>query len=135
MTKYEQRKIALIRKRLRTLTVGMTIETWESRVSHTDPETGKPVYHATARFANGIDMPVAMFRSATKIKRHWVVRIKAAYFNPDKKRHEEKWSEFDVENVALDDLTPIYHEHRQPTIDMCNPKHFYDIGWWAQALD
>lgn len=135
MTKFEQRKIAARRKRLRLLTTGMTIETWESKVHHVDPETGKPVYDALARFANGIDMPVAMFREAVKIKRHWMVRIKAAYFNPDKKRHEEKWSEFDVENVTLDELTPIYHEHRQPTIDMCNPKHFYDVGWWAKALD
>lgn len=135
MTKTEQRKIAAIRKRLRAATVGMTIETWESKVHHIDPENGKPVYDALARFANGYDMPVAMFRAATEIKRHWLVRIKAACYDPLKKEPYEKWSEFDVENVALNDLTPVYLEHRQPTIDSCNDHHFYDVGWWAKALD
>lgn len=127
-------KKAVAYKRLRNLTRGMKVWTWESWVVGTDPENGKPVYDCECRDLWGQKLTRDVFHVASRINRTWLVRIRVKCRTEDGQEYLEE-TELQARDVKLDDFTELYKQERQATLNACNPKHVIDVGWIAKALD
>ena len=134
MNKKKQRSTAHAYKKLRTLTTGMRVMTWESWVAEYDAENNNQTYHCICKDRFGHPINRAVFQVAASINRTWLVKIRVKCVAEDGRVYVEE-TELEAPNVKLDDFTALYKAEREATINACNPKHIRDVGWLAITKD
>ena len=127
------RRRAMAWKKIRGLTKGCTLETWESWEDGCSDD-GKPLYTCKVRDLLGHLRDRQFFQAACSISRTWRVNILVKCQTEDGAEYIEE-TELEADNVKLDDFFELYKAERQATIDACNPKHIKDVGWKAKALN
>lgn len=128
----KRNKRAAAFKKMRQLTTGMTVWTWESWKVKDAPD-GHPVLGCICKDRWGHDLGKDVFSVASKINRRWLIRIRVKCKADDGQEYIEE-TELDAANVKLDDFTEVYKREREATINAVNPKHIIDVGWIAKAL-
>lgn len=119
-------------KRMRALTLGMKVWTWESWKVKDAPD-GHPMYGCICKDRWGHDLGKDVFSIAAKISRKWEIKIRVKCKANDGQIYIEE-TELVADNVKLDDFTELYKREREATINAVNPNHIVDVGWIAKAL-
>ena len=128
----QRKKRAAAFKKMRQLTTGMTVLTWESWKAGQAAD-GHPMYGCICKDRWGHDLGKDVFSVAAKINRRWQIRIRVKCRADDGQEYVEE-TELDAANVKLDDFTEVYKREREETISAVNPNHIVDVGWIAKAL-
>lgn len=131
MTKRKQHVKANAYKKLRTLTTGMKVWTWESWITEPAQWTPEhPTYRCECRDRWGHPVNRDVFHVAARINRTWLIKIRVKCEADDGQIYFEE-TELEANDVKLDDFTDLYHHERDATVNACNPKHVKDVGWIA----
>lgn len=130
---YQQRKTReRAYKRMRELTTGMAVWTWDSWESDQLHADGHATYWCKCKDRWGHDLGRDVFSIASKINRTWVIKIRVKCRTEDGQEYTEE-TELEADNMKLDDFKEVYQRERESTLSACNPKHVLDVGWKAIA--
>lgn len=133
MDKNEQRRRSALTKRVRLGTVGMSIRASYSQVLYIDPK-GNPVYEAIATDRFGVRLETIVWKAASNIKRKWYVSINVLWRNKESDCDKLDTSEFEVDNVRLDDLGPVFLSEKHSLMNEVGRENIIDVFWTAKTL-
>lgn len=114
------------RKRLRRLTRGFKIATYESWKEGDD--------QIARAWLSGKQTDAATFEKVNEFARDWKLNIYIRCLAPDGVKYIEE-SEIIARNVYLNDLEEIYKKEKLECEQAVNGRHIIDRGWEAVTLN